>query len=296
MGNDDTIAGRATDRAATQDVHDPAVEIDATHVVIEVANEVVQPDVVVDEVTATNLDPSVTRDTEVTVPSMESSLHTNGTFSGRPIDWSIFTEYVDHVAYRLWQGEVTSHVSKMKNFPKTPMPKQVRRIVHDFGFLTSVDCSLTMLDVSLLTDFIEQWHKETYSFHLPFREITITLDDVSSLFHLTIADRFLTAPIISMSLARMVVVRDLGVSEEIYEYFSTICDGRVQHSLVEAPRVRRWKAMEAHLDGVAECRWRLDAFTVDGVIKTPYTDHKVYHEFDDPSFIFWLYTVGDFSH
>lgn len=43
--------------------------------------------------------------------------------------------------------------------------------------------------------------------------MTITLDDVSSLFHLPIDDRFWTALVLSMSLACMTASRDLGVSE-----------------------------------------------------------------------------------
>lgn len=44
--------------------------------------------------------------------------------------------------------------------------------------------------------------------------MTITLDDVSSLVHLPIVSRFFTTPVISQSLACMMVVRDLGVTEE----------------------------------------------------------------------------------
>src|SRR3954467_9123882 len=34
--------------------------------------------------------------------------------------------------------------------------------------------------------FVEQWHRETSSFHLPVREMTITLHDVHCLLHLPI--------------------------------------------------------------------------------------------------------------
>lgn len=36
---------------------------------------------------------------------------------------------------------------------------------------------------------VERWHQETLSFHLPIREITITLDDVSCLLHLPMTGR-----------------------------------------------------------------------------------------------------------
>lgn len=104
----------AAQEVHVQDVHDPTVETNAIHVVVEVAYEVVQPyapvaDEVVyqdapvgDEVTATYQVPSITTDIEVTsLASTKSSMHTNGEFSGGFIDRSVLTEYVDHVVYRL---------------------------------------------------------------------------------------------------------------------------------------------------------------------------------------------------
>src|SRR3954463_15374192 len=37
--------------------------------------------------------------------------------------------------------------------------------------------------------FVERWHRETSSFHLPVGEMTITLHDVQCLFHLPIRGR-----------------------------------------------------------------------------------------------------------
>ncbi|CAL5201763.1 unnamed protein product [Lathyrus oleraceus] len=176
-----------------QDVHGPTVETDATHIVDEmIVDEVVQPDVVVvDEVVQPDVvvvDPvsSATTDTKITVPSTESSVHTDEGFSGEPIERSVLIEYADHVAYQLWQG-------KMKSFPKTLMLKEAILIICDFELLDFAHCSFTMLDASPLTAFVERWYKETFSFHLPFGEMAITLNDASSLFHLPIADRLLTA-------------------------------------------------------------------------------------------------------
>lgn len=45
--------------------------------------------------------------TEVTAyTSIELYVHTDGGFPGRPSDCFVLTRYVDHVAFRLWQGEV----------------------------------------------------------------------------------------------------------------------------------------------------------------------------------------------
>jgi len=37
-------------------------------------------------------------------------------------------------------------------------------------------------------DFVERWHKETNNFHLPFKEMIVTLDDI--LLHLSIVGQF----------------------------------------------------------------------------------------------------------
>lgn len=52
--------------------------------------------------------------------------------------------------------KVTSHGSKLKNFPKGEMPKQVRHIITDFSLLDFAECSLTMFDSSLLLAFFER--------------------------------------------------------------------------------------------------------------------------------------------
>ncbi|XP_050920457.1 protein MAIN-LIKE 1 [Lathyrus oleraceus] len=132
----------------------------------------------------------------------------------------MLTEYAYHVALRLWQREdhiplkVTSHRSKLKDFPKISMPDQVRRIVWYFELLNCTHCSLTMLNALLLTTFVERWHKETSSFHLQFGKMTISLDDVSSLFYLPIRGRFWTNHVLNSSFICMTATQDLGVSKE----------------------------------------------------------------------------------
>lgn len=68
---------------------------------LEEVARVVHSDVdVVDSVSST------TADTEVKAPSTEHFVNIGGGFPGGPIDQSMLTEYVDHVALRLWQGDV----------------------------------------------------------------------------------------------------------------------------------------------------------------------------------------------
>ncbi|CAL5192836.1 unnamed protein product [Lathyrus oleraceus] len=121
---------------------------------LEEVARVIQPNVNV-----IDLVPSVTADTELTVPSIESYVHTDGGFPKGSIDRSVLTEYPHHMG---WQGEkrptlkVTSHGSKMKDFPKILMPRQISRIIQVFQLLDFAHCSLTMFDVPLLSAFVER--------------------------------------------------------------------------------------------------------------------------------------------
>jgi len=59
------------------------------------------------------------------------------------------------------------------------------------------DTSYNMIDHSLICAFVERWHEETSSFHLPFGEMTVTLDDVACLLHLPIDGMLLSHEFIS---------------------------------------------------------------------------------------------------
>lgn len=90
----------------------------------------------------------------------------------------------------------------------------MKAIVKECGLLPLMNCLLTMFDARILTTFIERWYKDTYSFHLPFGEMSIILDDVSCLFHIPLAGSFFSTPIISQDIAHMNDVHHLGVTEE----------------------------------------------------------------------------------
>lgn len=56
----------------------------------------------------------------------------------------------------------------------------------DIGFPTIIG--------GLVNAFIERWHSDTSSFHLPIGEMTITLDDVSALLHIPVTGNFYDFP------------------------------------------------------------------------------------------------------
>ncbi|KAH1266521.1 Protein MAIN-LIKE 1 [Glycine max] len=66
----------------------------------------------------------------------------------------------------------------------------IEGLIAGTGLSPLIACSVDTGDRGLLSAFVERWHRETSSFHLPVGELTITLDDVSSLLHLPVIGDF----------------------------------------------------------------------------------------------------------
>ncbi|XP_028199561.1 protein MAIN-LIKE 1-like [Glycine soja] len=115
-------------------------------------------------------------------------------FPGGPSDPSVLTAYADHVACSVWTGEehpelkLSSHGRKVHNLGR-PVPA-IEGLIVGTGLSPLIACSVDTDDRGLLSVFVERWHRETSSFHLPVGELTITLDDVSSLLHLPVIGDF----------------------------------------------------------------------------------------------------------
>ena len=78
-------------------------------------------------------------------------------------------------------------MSRGRKLSKFGVPHpQIYEAIVGSGLSPLVECSLDNLDKGLISAFVERWHKETNSFHLPFGEMTITLNDVSCLPHIPI--------------------------------------------------------------------------------------------------------------
>jgi hypothetical protein len=72
------------------------------------------------------------------------------------------------------------------------------------------DTNYTIIDHGLVCAFVERWHEETSSFHLPFGEMTVTLDDVASLMHIPIDGMLMSHGSISQDEAVEWMVEYLG--------------------------------------------------------------------------------------
>ncbi|XP_058749187.1 protein MAIN-LIKE 1-like [Vicia villosa] len=120
-------------------------------------------------------------------------------YPGGPSDLSLLVRYQDHVARRLWYGhergpkkelKVAGHGTKLQERVPMNLPPEMEAIVSESGLASLQRTSLTKIDVNLVSAFVERWHVETSSFHMPFGEMTITLDDVACLLHLPIGGMF----------------------------------------------------------------------------------------------------------
>ncbi|KAL5184757.1 Protein MAIN-LIKE 2 [Glycine soja] len=157
---------------------------------------------------------------------------------GGPHDTSVLTDFEKHIALRVWNEEecpelkLSSHGRKMTKFGRSapeieglvvanglsPLIVCVRQVASDIlrmGSFASTVCSLDTGDQGLISAFVEHWHKETSSFHLPVEEVTITLDDVALLLRFPVVGVFHTFKLLHVDNAVEMLV-ELLKREHIY--------------------------------------------------------------------------------
>ena len=94
-----------------------------------------------------------------------------------------------------------------------PVP-EIEGLVGATGLSPLIGCSVVTGDPGLISAFVERWHSETSTFHLPVGELTITLDDVSSLLHLPITGALHNFHALSTEEAIFLLTELLEVSAE----------------------------------------------------------------------------------
>nr|XP_012572930.1 protein MAIN-LIKE 1-like [Cicer arietinum] len=108
-------------------------------------------------------------------------------FPGSPYDLSILKDYEHHIAVKI----------------AIPELRPLQR------------CSLHMIDGNLIYAFAERWHTKTSSFHPPFGEMTITLDNVRSLLGIPCYGEFFThSANVNEDLAIGAAIELLGVDHD----------------------------------------------------------------------------------
>ena len=93
------------------------------------------------------------------------------------------------------------------------MPTEVHRRVQIAGLSTLMVDSFTMIDRALMSAMAERWHPETSSFHMPFGEMIITIDDVNCLLHLSVRGSFFILPVMDVDIAISYLQLLLGCSQ-----------------------------------------------------------------------------------
>ena len=91
--------------------------------------------------------------------------------------------------------KVITHGLKLKKFAEVPLPDLLDHWIQESGLMHLSSGYLIMADTGLISAFVERWHGETSSFHMPFGEMTITLDDVATLLHISPHGKFFDAPL-----------------------------------------------------------------------------------------------------
>ncbi|KAH1154544.1 hypothetical protein GYH30_049996 [Glycine max] len=141
-----------------------------------------------------------------------------------PRDPSVLTSFVEHVAHAERPDlKLVSHGRKVTLIGR-PVP-EIEGLVAATGLSPLIDCSIIIGDPGLISAFVESWHGETSTFHLPVGELTITLDDVSSLLHLSITSALHSFHALSTEEARFFLTELLEESAEEARAETTLTRG-----------------------------------------------------------------------
>jgi len=117
--------------------------------------------------------------------------------------------------------KLSSNGSKVQKFGR-PAP-EIQGLVAVTGLSPLIAYSVDIGDRGLISAFMERWHKETSTFHLPVGELIITLDDMASLLHLPIIGAFRSFETPHVNKVVLMLVELLEVSGEEARAETTQC-------------------------------------------------------------------------
>jgi len=119
--------------------------------------------------------------------------------------------------------KLSSHGRKVQQLGRSA-PK-IEGLVAGTGLSSLIVFSVDTGDRGLISSFVERWHRETSSFHLPVGEVSITLYDVVSLLHLPIVGVFHTFQPLHVDEAVLMLVELLEVLGEEARVETAHCHG-----------------------------------------------------------------------
>ncbi|KAH1190970.1 Protein MAIN-LIKE 1 [Glycine max] len=224
-------------------------------------------------------------------------------------DPSVLTEYAEHVVASVWSGQEQPELKLSSNGRKVhklgrPLPA-IEEMVAGTRLSPLIACSIDTGDQRSISSFVERWHQETSTFHLPVGEVSITLDDIASLLHLPIVGDFHAFQPLHINEAVLMLVELLMVSPEvamaeighccgpyvrlhwlrdcwIYEHFSSVAECNADPDYDEvSPHACRWIATKKTVKKISTVMYkqRLDRLRIPYVCWMPYAEHRPVQEF-----------------
>ncbi|XP_052723805.1 protein MAIN-LIKE 1-like [Vigna angularis] len=175
-------------------------------------------------------------------------------FPGGPHDTSLLTHYTQHVAFAIWQGrdrrgiKVVTHGKKLKHFGM--YHEAIEPYISMLGLGCLVNLSYEYADHGLIVALSERWHIETNTFHLPIGEMTVTLDDVMNLLHLSIMGQFCEVKELEYDEARSHIMELLGVDHD---------KASAEMKQSRGPKVRLSWLREVYQECIQQERWECAA-------------------------------------
>ncbi|XP_028077089.1 protein MAIN-LIKE 1-like [Camellia sinensis] len=142
-------------------------------------------------------------------------------FLGGPTDPSILRSFNSHVATAIWHGEERgplkchNHSLKILAWPWWSVNNNTRfkAIIAQSGLSQLARCTYRFVNKLLISSFVERWQLETNTFHMTVGEITLTLDDVGTIFGLPVVGKSVNVPDVTDHHGVTLLVYGLGTTE-----------------------------------------------------------------------------------
>ncbi|XP_028060327.1 protein MAIN-LIKE 1-like [Camellia sinensis] len=167
-----------------------------------------------------NGDESVDEDEDEVKVEEEDLTHA---FLGGPTDPSILRSINSHVAAAVWQGEERgplkchNHSSKILAWTWWSIDNNTKfkAIIEWSGLSLLTRCTYRFINMLLISNFVERWQPETNTFHMIVGEMTLTLDDIGTIFSLSIIGRLVSVPDVTNLHGVTLLVSGLGITERV---------------------------------------------------------------------------------
>ena len=165
------------------------------------------------------------------------------------------------------ESKLAFHGKKVEKFRRPTL--EIEGIMVVTGLSSLITCSLETGDKRLLSAFAKRWHKKISSFPLPIGELTITLDDIASLLHLSITGAFPTFDAIDV--------------EEVVDLLVELLEASTQEAKDETEQCKMTYVRLAWLGDIYHnklfCKyylWEIPNYK-HGLISLHLDDSKIYH-------------------